>query len=209
MIIGTQAIPALPRAATRAMAKLPAGGGPGEVTRLSGLRLGGPVYHVALGGGIPALVPGAPRRPLSGPQRESGLELLRLGSKLVADHLGQKGMAVHYVLWTVVDAKTLHDHWHDPGQDTTGRALGVLKVAGGALGALGAVPGGAGADAAATTLSFVADCGGSIHQGQITLNAADLAEYAGDAAGHTADYLHLTGALTGLFNDSAPAGPKA
>jgi hypothetical protein len=162
--------------------------------------LGGPVYRVSLDGGTSPILGNGWQPPSSRPNYEKALPLLRIYSKVIADHFGKKGQIVRCVFFTLVDGQSLRHRWNEPHLGRAGRFLEILRIAGRVLGDLGAALGLGTADKAATTLSFVADLGDTLQQGRVTLSAADYAGYvAAGSAGDAAEALELPEVLEDLF----------
>jgi hypothetical protein len=151
------------------------------VPRALGGPIGASVYRVALQGGQPAVAD-------SGGQKLT--EILRTVSKFVAENIGPKAKIATAVVWLSIDGKRLHDRWI--GQDTAGaeRLAGALRLTGDAFDTLGTVKGLGLAGQAAATIYVLVDLGDSLHQGSVTLSAADLAGYAG-VEGAEAELLKL------------------
>jgi hypothetical protein len=140
------------------------------VVRFPGNSDGAAIYRVALQAGQPVAAE---------PADQKLVELLRIISKAVAERIGPKAKIATAVVWLSVDAKRLHDHWHDPDMAGAQRLDDASRLAGDALGTLGAVKGFSLAEKAAMPVYFVADLGDTIRQGSATLSTADLAGYAG------------------------------
>jgi hypothetical protein len=161
----------LPRKLQEADRQLPPPAAGPRVARLPGdAHSPTSLYRVA----VPAMP--VPSLGLSDEKIES---LLRLVSEKVAEQFGNVGRFTNAVIWLSVDAKRLHDNWHELEKDGAQRVIEVGRLAATGLGAVGLIPGLQAAASVETPLYFLADVGESIHQGRITFSAADLADYAG------------------------------
>jgi hypothetical protein len=140
------------------------------VARVLGGPIGSALYRVELKDGQPAA---------AGAGNERLVELLRTVSKEVAAYIGPKAKIATAAVWLSIDAKGLRDHWHDADMAGTRRLADAATLTADALDAMGTVKGLGLAGGAATTIYALVDLGDCVQEGKVTLDASDLASFAG------------------------------